>query len=219
MAGSPVRLLLVDDHELVRLGLVALFAAAPQFTVVGAAGTTAEAVEAARRLQPDVVIMDVRLPDGSGVEACREIRAARPETRVVMLTSFADEEAVVAAIVAGAAGYLLKQTDPRVLVETVAAVARGTSLLDPAVTDGVLAWIRRVGQRGEDDSLAGLSEQQRKILPLIAEGKTNRQIAAALYLSEHTVKDYVGALLHKLNLTRRVEAAAFVARHRWPSEA
>ncbi|MDQ3699963.1 MAG: response regulator transcription factor [Chloroflexota bacterium] len=178
-----------------------------------------EAIAAARRLQPDVVIMDVRLPDGSGVEACREIRAARPETRVVMLTSFADEEAVVAAIVAGAAGYLLKGTDPRVLVETVATIAGGQTLLDPDVTERVLEWVKRVAAQGADNPLAGLSQQQRKILPLIVEGKTNRQIAAALHLSEHTVKDYVGALLHKLNLTRRVEAAAFVARHRWPSEA
>lgn len=207
----------MDDHKVVRMGLASLFGAAPHFAVVGEAGTEAEAIAAARRLQPDVVIMDVRLPDGSGVEACREIRSERPETRVVMLTSFADQEAVVAAIVAGAAGYLLKQTDPRVLVETVAAVARGQSLLDPAVTDGVLDWIRRVGQRGEDDPLAGLSEQQRKILSLIAEGKTNRQIAGALYLSEHTVKDYVSAVLRKLNLTRRTEAAVYATRRRWPS--
>lgn len=194
------------------MGLASLFRTAPHFAVVGEAGTEAEAIAAARRLQPDVVIMDVRLPDGSGVEACREIRSERPETRVVMLTSFADQEAVVAAIVAGAAGYLLKQTDPRMLVETVAAVARGQSLLDPAVTDGVLEWIRRVGQRGEDDPLAGLSEQQRKVLSLIAEGHTNRHIAATLHLSEHTVKDYVSAVLRKLNLTRRAEVGAHVTR-------
>ena len=207
-----VKLLLVDDHKVMRLGLASLFATAPQFAVVGEAGTVAEAVAEARRCRPDVVIMDVRLPDGSGVEACREIRSERPDTRVVMLTSYADEDAVMASIMAGAAGYLLKQTDPERLIEAVEMVAGGSSLLDPGVTRTILEQIQRLGAPATRDPLAALSEQEQKILPLIAEGKTNREIAATLFLSEHTVKSYVSSILQKLNLSRRAEAAAFIAR-------
>ncbi|HZS02162.1 MAG TPA: response regulator transcription factor [Chloroflexota bacterium] len=210
--ADAVKLLLVDDHRVVRLGLRTLFETAPQFQVVGEAGTAAEAVAAARRNPPDVVLMDVRLPDGSGVEACREIRSEHPRTRVLMLTSYADEDAVVASIMAGAAGYLLKQTDPERLVEAAEIVAGGGSLLDPAVTQTVLQWMRRLGAQAPSDPLIGLSEQERKILPLLAEGKTNREIAAQLYLSEHTVKTYVSNILQKLHLSRRAEAAAFIAR-------
>jgi two-component system, NarL family, response regulator DevR len=212
MADAAVKLLLVDDHRVVRLGLRTLFETAPQFNVVAEAGTVAEAVTAARRSQPDVVVMDVRLPDGSGVEACREIRSERPRTRVLMLTSYSDEDAVVASIMAGAAGYLLKQTDPERLVEAAEIVAEGGSLLDPAVTQTVLQWMRRLGAQAPTDPLIGLSDQERKILPLLAEGKTNREIAAQLYLSEHTVKTYVSNILQKLHLSRRAEAAAFIAR-------
>ncbi|HEY7060478.1 MAG TPA: response regulator transcription factor [Chloroflexota bacterium] len=212
MDNGAVKLLLVDDHRVVRLGLRTLFETAPQFAVVAEAGTVAEAVLAARRSQPDVVVMDVRLPDGSGVEACREIRSERPRTRVLMLTSYSDEDAVVASIMAGAAGYLLKQTDPERLVEATEIVAQGGSLLDPAVTQTVLQWMRRLGAQAPEDPLIGLSEQERKILPLLAEGKTNREIAAQLYLSEHTVKTYVSNILQKLHLSRRAEAAAFIAR-------
>ncbi len=214
MPASPVKLLLVDDHRVVRLGLRALFETVPQFVVVGEAGTVAEALVAARQGQPDVVVMDVRLPDGSGVEACREIRSERPRTRVLMLTSYADEDAVVASIMAGAAGYLLKQSDPDRLIEAVEIVARGGSLLDPAVTQTVLQWIQRLGTRAIEDPLLALSDQERRILPLLAEGKTNREIAAELYLSEHTVKTYVSNILQKLHLSRRAEAAAFIARRR-----
>jgi two-component system, NarL family, response regulator DevR len=212
MADTAVKLLLVDDHRVVRLGLRTLFETAPQFNVVAEAGTVAEAVTAARRTQPDVVVMDVRLPDGSGVEACREIRSERPRTRVLMLTSYSDEDAVVASIMAGAAGYLLKQTDPERLVEAAEIVADGGSLLDPAVTQTVLQWMRRLGAQAPSDPLIGLSDQERKILPLLAEGKTNREIAAQLYLSEHTVKTYVSNILQKLHISRRAEAAAFIAR-------
>jgi two-component system response regulator DevR len=218
MSESPLKLLLVDDHRVVRLGLRTLFGTVPHFAVVGEAGTMTEAVAEARRCRPDVVLMDVRLPDGSGVEACREVRSECRTTRVLMLTSYADEDAVVASIMAGASGYLLKQTDPERLVEAVELVARGGSLLDPAVTQTVLEWMRRLGAHAADDRLAGLSEQERKILSLIAEGKTNREIAAALYLSEHTVKTYVSNLLQKLHLARRVEAAAFLAQRRWHVE-
>jgi DNA-binding NarL/FixJ family response regulator len=214
MPASPVKLLLVDDHRVVRLGLRALFETAPQFVVVGEAGTVAEALVAARQGQPDVVVLDVRLPDGSGVEACREIRSERPRTRVLMLTSYADEDAVVASIMAGAAGYLLKQSDPDRLIEAVEIVARGGSLLDPAITQTVLQWIQRLGTRAIEDPLLALSDQERRILPLLAEGKTNREIAAELYLSEHTVKTYVSNILQKLHLSRRAEAAAFIARRR-----
>ena len=216
MTDAPIRLLLVDDHHVVRLGLAALFATVPRLSVVGEAGTIAEAVAQARQLEPTVVVMDVRLPDGSGVEACREIRSERPDTRVIMLTSYADRDAVVASIMAGAAGYLLKQTEPERLIEAVKTVAEGGSLLDPTITESVLDWMRTLGPQGANDPLAGLSEQQRRILPLIAEGKTNREIAAELYLSEHTVKTYVSTILQKLQLTRRAEAAAYIAQHRPP---
>ena len=163
---------------------------------------------------PDIVIMDVRLPDGSGVEACREIRADLPDTRVVMLTSFPDDEAVLSAIVAGAAGYLLKQIRARDLVSALEAVGRGESLLDPAVTERVLARVRQIASGEIHDELAGLTPQERKILLLVAEGMTNKAIAAEIFLSDKTVKNYVSSILAKLNLERRAQAAAFVARHR-----
>ncbi len=207
------RILLVDDHEVVRVGLRALLSTVPNFTVVGEADSVASALEAARRMRPNVVAMDVRLLDGSGVEACREIRAEFPDIRVIMLTSFADEEAVFASILAGASGYLLKQARGQALIDAVETVWRGGSLLDPTVTHQVLERVRRIGQQELDEELGRLSEQERKILPLIAEGKTNREIAAALYLSDRTVKSYVSNILTKLNLSRRAEAAAFITRH------
>jgi DNA-binding NarL/FixJ family response regulator len=213
-ASRPFRLLVVDDHEVVRQGLVALLDRRPNFQVVAEAGTVEEALAQARLHQPDIVIMDVRLPDGSGVEACREIRADLPETRVVMLTSFPDDEAVLSAIVAGAAGYLLKQIRARDLVSALEAVGRGESLLDPAVTERVLARVRQIATGEIHDELAGLTPQERKILLLVAEGMTNKAIAAEIFLSDKTVKNYVSSILAKLNLERRAQAAAFVARHR-----
>jgi DNA-binding NarL/FixJ family response regulator len=213
-AGRPFRLLVVDDHEVVRQGLVALLDRRPNFQVVAEAGTVEEALAQARLHQPDIVVMDVRLPDGSGVEACREIRADLPDTRVVMLTSFPDDEAVLSAIVAGAAGYLLKQIRARDLVSALEAVGRGESLLDPAVTERVLARVRQIASGEIHDELAGLTPQERKILMLVAEGKTNKEIAAEIFLSDKTVKNYVSSILAKLNLERRAQAAAFVARHR-----
>jgi DNA-binding NarL/FixJ family response regulator len=209
----PLRLLVVDDHEVVRQGLVALLDRREGFQVVAEAGTVAEAVEQAHRFEPDIVIMDVRLPDGSGVEACREIRSERPETRVVMLTSYPDEEAVLSAIVAGASGYLLKQIRARDLVTALETVGRGGSLLDPAVTEKVLERVRRMATGGISDELAQLTGQERKILALVAEGKTNKEIAAEVFLSDKTVKNYVSSILAKLNLERRAQAAAFVAKH------
>jgi two-component system response regulator DevR len=211
-AQRPLRLLVVDDHEVVRQGLVALLDRKAGFEVVAQAGSVAEAIDAARRFEPDLVIMDVRLPDGSGIEACREIRAARPETRVIMLTSYPDEEAVLSAIIAGASGYLLKQIRGRDLTSALEAVGRGESLLDSAVTEKVLERVRRVATGGATDELGGLTAQERKILLLVAEGKTNKEIAAEVFLSDKTVKNYVSSILSKLNLQRRAQAAAFVAK-------
>jgi len=211
---TPLRVVVVDDHEIVRQGLVALLDRRPEFHVVGEAGTVVEAVAESRRLEPDIVVMDVRLPDGSGVEACREIRADRPATRVIMLTSYPDEEAVLSAIVAGASGYLLKQIRGRDLVAGLLAVGRGESLLDPAVTERVLERVRRMASGQDNDELAVLTSQERKILLLVAEGKTNKQIAGEVFLSDKTVKNYVSSILSKLNLERRAQAAAFVAQQR-----
>ncbi len=211
---AVLRLLVVDDHEVVRQGLVALLGRREGFQVVAEAGTVAEAIEAARRFEPDIVVMDVRLPDGSGVEACREIRSEFPGTRVVMLTSYPDEEAVLSAIVAGASGYLLKQVRARDLITALETVGRGGSLLDPAVTEKVLERIRRIATGGQSDELAALTAQERRILLLVAEGKTNKEIASEIFLSDKTVKNYVSSILSKLNLERRAQAAAFVAKHR-----
>jgi two-component system, NarL family, response regulator DevR len=210
----PLRLLVVDDHEVVRQGLVALLDRREHFQVVAEAGSVAEAIEMAARFAPDLVVMDVRLPDGSGIEACREIRAEHPSTRVVMLTSYPDEEAVLSAIVAGASGYLLKQVRARDLVAALEAVGRGESLLDPAVTEKVLDRVRRIATSAYTDELAQLTSQEQKILLLVAEGKTNKEIAAEVFLSDKTVKNYVSSILSKLNLQRRAQAAAFVAKHK-----
>ncbi|HEX5240196.1 MAG TPA: response regulator transcription factor [Candidatus Limnocylindrales bacterium] len=211
--AGPLRLLVVDDHEVVRQGLVALLDRRDAFQVVAEAGSVAEAIDQAARHEPDIVIMDVRLPDGSGIEACREIRSARPETKVVMLTSFPDEEAVLSAIVAGASGYLLKQIRARDLTAAIETVGRGESLLDPAVTEKVLERVRRIATGPQTDELASLTAQEQKILALVAEGKTNKEIAAEVFLSDKTGKNYVSSILSKLNLERRAQAAAYVAKH------
>ncbi len=217
-ATRPLSLLIVDDHEVVRQGLAALLGRRPEFQVVAEAGTVAEAVAAARKFRPDLVVMDVRLPDGSGIEACREIRAEMPDTRVVMLTSYPDEDAVLSAIIAGASGYLLKQVRARDLVSALETVGRGESLLDPAVTGRVLERIRRIATADQPDELAQLTSQEQKILLLVAEGKTNKEIAADVFLSDKTVKNYVSSILAKLNLERRAQAAAFMARVRSPGD-
>jgi DNA-binding NarL/FixJ family response regulator len=208
-----LRVMIVDDHEVVRQGLVALLGRRDGFEVVAEGGSVAEAIAGARRFQPDLVVLDVRLPDGSGIEACREIRSELPDTRVVMLTSYPDEEAVLSAIIAGASGYLLKQVRGRDLVNALESVGRGDSLLDPAITERVLDRVRRVAAGAEHDELAELTSQERKILMLVADGKTNKEIAAEVFLSDKTVKNYVSSILAKLNLQRRTQAAAFVARH------
>lgn len=206
-----ITVMLVDDHEVVRQGIRALVEVAGM-TVIAEASGVAEAVERAAATRPDVVVMDVRLADGSGIEATREIRAARPDTKVIMLTSFADDEALFASIMAGAAGYVLKQVRSNDLVRSIQAVAEGQSLLDPAVTGAVLERLRKGKHLLMDPKLARLSPQEERILALVADGKTNREIGEQLKLSEKTVKNYVSAILTKLEVTRRAEAAAYLAR-------
>ena len=207
-----VRVLLVDDHEVVRDGVKFLLSSADDIAVVGEAGSVREAIEQALRTRPDVVVMDVRLADGSGIEATREIRARLKNTQVLMLTSFADDEALFASIMAGAAGYVLKQIRGGELVSAIRQVGAGRSLLDPAITKSVLDRLR-TGKGMRDEKLARLSAQEERILTLIAEGQTNGQIGKELKLAEKTVKNYVSTILSKLEVARRAEAAAYLARH------
>jgi DNA-binding NarL/FixJ family response regulator len=208
-----ITVLLVDDHEIVRRGLQQLLAVEADITVVGEADTAASAVAAAPVLKPDVVIIDVRLPDGNGVTVCREIRSTtQPPPACLMLTSYSDDEALFGAIMAGAAGYMLKQVSGNDLVAAVRTLAAGGSLLHAGVTETVLQRLRSGPE--EDPRYATLSPQERRILDLIAEGLTNRQIAHRLYLAEKTVKNYVSSLLHKLGFDRRTEAGVYAARRR-----
>ena len=209
----PIRVMIVDDHEVVRQGVAALLRGAPDIVVCAEASSAAEAVERADVTTPDVVVMDVRLGEDSGIDATREIRARRPSCRVVMLTSFADDEALFASIMAGASGYVLKQIKGVDLVRAVRRVADGQSLLDPAVTTAVLDRLRRGGALVKDEKLARLSPQEERILALVAEGRTNRQIGEELYVSEKTVKNHLSHILAKLEVARRAEAAAYLTRH------
>jgi len=210
---TPLRVLLVDDHEVVRGGVAALLRATDDIVVAGEAGTVRDAIEEADRVRPDVVVMDVRLADGSGIEATREIRNRRPQTQVLMLTSFADDEALFASIMAGASGYVLKQVRSGELMSAIRAVGRGQSLLDPAVTSSVLDRLRRGKHLMKDERLARLSPQEERILTLIADGKTNKEVGDELHLAEKTVKNYVSSILSKLDVAPRAEAAAYLARH------
>ena len=210
------RVFLLDDHEVVRRGLRDLIDAEDDLEVVGEAGTAEEALTRVPATRPEVAVLDVRLPDGDGVEVCRELRSRDSSLRCLMLTSFADDEALFAAIMAGASGYVLKQIRGNDLVDAVRRVGRGESLLDPAVTARVLERLRAPaeghGGDTEDERLARLSEQERRILEHSAEGRTNRQIAEAMFLAEKTVKNYVSNMLTKLGMERRTEAAAYAAR-------
>ncbi len=205
-----IRIFLLDDHEIVRTGLRSLFEATEGFAVVGEAATAGEALDRIPPTNPHVAILDVRLPDGTGIEVCREIRSTRPDIACVMLTSYADDEALFAAIMAGASGYVLKQVGGSDLVGDVRKVAEGQSLLDPALSQQVLDRLREGPD--EDPLLAGLTPQERRILDLIAEGKTNRQIATELFLAEKTVKNYVSNMLAKLGMERRTQAASYATR-------
>ncbi|TMK84119.1 MAG: response regulator transcription factor [Actinobacteria bacterium] len=209
----PLRVLLVDDHEVVRQGLASLLKATEDIVVAGEAGTVRDAIEEAERTRPDVVVMDVRLADGSGIEATREIRARRPQTQVIMLTSFADDEALFASIMAGASGYVLKQVKSGELIRAIRTVGRGESLLDPAVTKPVLDRLRKGKHLMKDEKLARLSPQEERILEAVANGKTNKEIGQELNLAEKTIKNYVSSILSKLEVARRAEAAAYLARH------
>jgi DNA-binding NarL/FixJ family response regulator len=210
-ANRPLRVLIVDDHDIVRKGLAMLLSRQEDMVVAGEAGTAAEAVDKATELVPDVVVLDIRLPGESGIEACRDIRAHNPDVKVLMLTSYSDEEAVMGSIMAGASGYLLKEIRSQEIVEAIRRVGQGQSLLDPAVTNQVLERVRRGRQQ---DPLAQLTEQEGRILELIAKGDTNKEIAQEVNLSDKTVKNYVSNILGKLEMSRRSQAAAYMADRR-----
>ena len=210
VSGQSVPVFLLDDHEVVRQGVRALLESTGEVSVVGEASLAEDAVPRIRACRPRVAILDVRLPDGNGVEVCREVRSEFPDVYCLMLTSYSDDEALFEAIMAGASGYVLKQIRGNELIQAVKRVATGESLLDPAVTGRVLRRLREPAP--EDERLARLSEQERKILDLIAEGCTNRQIGQRLHLAEKTVKNYVSNMLSKLDMERRTEAAVFAAR-------
>lgn len=209
---KAVRLLLVDDHEVVRVGLKTVLSQQEHITVVGESATTAAAVRDAARLKPDVILLDVRLPDGSGVDACRDILAADPHVRVIFLTSYADDDSVLAAVLAGAHGYVLKEIDSAALLRAIHSVAEGHSILDPTVTERALRWLRGVGTGVAIPGTEPLSTQEERVLALVAEGKTNKEIAGALNLSDKTVKNYLANVFQKLRITRRAQAAAFFAK-------
>jgi DNA-binding NarL/FixJ family response regulator len=209
-AKKPIRLLLVDDHQVVRVGLRTVLHNPHQgITVVGEAGSRADAVQAAKRLKPDIVLMDVRLPDGSGVEACREILARHPTTRVIFLTSFADDEFALAAVLAGAQGYVLKTIDSDLLIRSIQAVSKGQSLLTPALTQRALDRVKTGPAQAGPVRTQSLAPQEERVLALVAEGLTNKEIGAALQLSDKTVKNYLSNMFQKLHITRRAQAATF----------
>lgn len=208
-----LKILLVDDHEVVRLGLKSLLARYPEFEVVAEAGTADEAISLTERYQPDVVVMDIRLPGKSGIEATREIVEKGGETKVIMLTSYADDELLFDAIAAGASGYVLKQIDSGELITALERIGSGESLLDPAVTQQVFKRMRESSRKAEQEAFGALTDQELKVLALVAHGKRNKEIAADVYLSEKTVRNYVSSILSKLSLSTRAEAAAYAVKH------
>ena len=210
---SKTRVLLVDDHNIVRLGLMTLINDQPDMEVVGEAGTAVEAVRAVERLRPDVVLMDIRMPGEGGIEATRQITARFPQTKVVMLTSFADDELVVRAIRAGAVGYVLKEVDNEELLRAIAAAAHGKALLDPATTARLLARVRDSERKSDEDAFRDLSDREMDVLAQLARGKTNAKIGQVLNLSEKTVSNYVSNILGKLHLTNRIELATYAVEH------
>jgi two-component system response regulator DevR len=208
-----LKIIIVDDHEVVRLGLRTLLDRHPDFTVIDEAATVREAVQKSLLLRPDVVVMDIRLLGGSGIDACRKIVEQAPEIKVIMLTSYAEDEMLFDAIAAGACGYVLKQIGSDDLIRAVESVGRGEALLDPALTQRVFARVREAARREHEEAFASLTDQELRVLSQVAEGKTNREIAEALYLGEGTVRNYVSSILRKLQLTNRAEAAAYAVEH------
>jgi DNA-binding NarL/FixJ family response regulator len=207
------RIVLVDDHELVRIGLKSLLERHPQFEVVGEAGSAREALEQVESLKPNVVVMDIRLPGTSGIDACEQIVNQFPETKVLMLTSYAEDEMLFSAIRAGASGYVLKQIGSEDLIKAIESVGRGEALLDPAVTQRVFQEVRRAVKEEEASAFSHLSQQEKHVLLLVSEGKTNREIAKNLFLGEGTVRNYVSSILSKLSVNNRAEAAAYAVQH------
>lgn len=210
---SKQRILLVDDHEVVRLGLKSLLERHPNFEVIAEAGTAREAMEMVETYSPDVVVLDIRLPGGSGIEVCEEISQRFPESKVIMLTSYAEDEMLFSAIRAGASGYVLKQIGGEDLVRAIEAVGRGEALLDPAVTQRIFQEVRKAAKEEEASAFSALTQQERHVLLLVSEGKTNREIAKALFLGEGTVRNYVSSILSKLGVSNRAEAAAYAVEH------
>jgi two-component system, NarL family, response regulator DevR len=211
---QPIRIFLLDDHEVVRRGIAELLSSVPGFEIVGEAGTASEALTRVLAVQPDVAVLDSRLPDGSGIDVCRDIRSALPSTYCLILTSYDDHDAVLAAVLAGASGYVLKEVRTSGLVEAIRQVARGHSLINPGVIAQVMERIR-FGSPTEN-KLAGLTQREREVLSLIADGMSNRQIGDKMFLAEKTVKNYVSSLLSKLGMDRRTQAAVFGAENRTP---
>ena len=207
------RLLIVDDHEVVRLGLKAVLNNYPGYEIIGEAANAKEAIQQVSIHQPDIVLMDIRLPGISGIDACEEIIAHHPQIKVIMLTSYAEDEMLFSAIKAGACGYVLKQVDPEDLMKSIDAVARGQASLDPAVTQRIFQEVRKAVKDEEASAFSSLSQQEKMVLKLVSEGKTNREIAQKLYLGEGTVRNYVSSILSKLGVSNRAEAAAYAVEH------
>ncbi len=207
--SQPNRVLLVDDHEVVRVGLRTVLKQNHSITVAGESATKDDAIQQAQTLNPDVILMDIRLPDGSGVDACREILSAQPATRVIFLTSYSDDDSLLAAILAGAHGYVLKQIDSGSLIRALQSVAVGHSILDPTITQQALQWVRKVSHGQNGPGTEYFSAQEEQVVALVAEGKTNKEIGSDLALSEKTVRNYLANVYRKLGMTRRAQAAAF----------
>jgi DNA-binding NarL/FixJ family response regulator len=210
---EPIRVLVVDDHEVVLTGIRSVLRLIPDVRIVGEVGTAAAAVSEASRLMPDLVLLDIRLPDGSGIDACRDILSRVPGTQVLFLTSYADEDTVLAAVLAGAQGYVLKDIRTGALVDAIRTVAAGKSLLDPMVTKKTMAWLKTMATKGARSKLDILSPQEERMLPLVAQGKTNKEIATAMNLSEKTVKNYLCRVYEKLQVSRRSQVAALYVQH------
>lgn len=210
---AKIRVLLVDDHHIVRMGLMTIINDQPEMEVVGEAGNAAEALREVERLQPDVILMDIRLPGESGIEATRQITKKFPHSKVVMLTSFTDDSLIFRAISAGAVGYVLKQVEDEDLLKAITVAARGDAVLDPSVTSKLIARVKEAEHKSDEDAFRDLSERELDVLNLVAKGKTNAEIAESLNLSERTVGNYVSTILQKLHLTNRIELATYAVEH------